>query len=168
MSHLGPRLLTSGSTMPRQFGGSKDEAPATTSGWGLTWQSGSKLRTRLRPLCLIVGASDGETMLGTKQEWLCNVLRSKHALAKVRVTTPQGSRPSGQWSDDDFDVLAEGGKAAPAVEIRRRGSAVVPLTKPGRDCCSPLTDYCMISVSWYSWVDSNHRPLGPQPSALTN
>ena len=21
---------------------------------------------------------------------------------------------------------------------------------------------------WYSWVDSNHRPLGPQPSALTN
>jgi len=23
-------------------------------------------------------------------------------------------------------------------------------------------------VIWYSWVDSNHRPLGPQPSALTN
>src|SRR5947209_7066053 len=37
--------------------------------------------------------------------------------------------------------------------------------------CRPAADTqeSIVQLSrWYSWVDSNHRPLGPQPSALTN
>ena len=82
-------------------------------------------------------------------------------------------------------VLGPAAAQAPARELGRRGAGgAQPVRRPCRraqgrgarssqhvrperragDRMRPRA----VQRAWYSWVDSNHRPLGPQPSALTN
>ena len=63
----------------------------------------------------------------------------------------------------DFEGLATG---------RNKGT-VVPwwFRNDGKQKRQPISSgqlYIYQYISWYSWVDSNHRPPDPQSGALTN
>jgi hypothetical protein len=57
-----------------------------------------------------------------------------------------------------------------AGQTQAGGSAVVPCKGLfGAPICKLKWFQVLFQVvDWYSWVDSNHRPPGPQPGALTN
>jgi hypothetical protein len=69
-------------------------------------------------------------------------------------------------------VAGAGNSAAPSLESEKiEAPILIPHGDEGRGARPRASgEKCGILrwSGWYSWVDSNHRPLDPQSSALTN
>jgi hypothetical protein len=69
-------------------------------------------------------------------------------------------------------VAGAGNSTAPSLESKKIGAPILILRGDEGRGARPHASWENCGKirwsDWYSWVDSNHRPLDPQSSALTN